>query len=162
MSIFLFIFLWGRQIGGTRRRLTRIIRISSSVTRSLDERMMLRYFAILAATSVAAVLGQTMTASDSPASATATHTIKVGFPVGQHTFSPENTQAQVGDTLGTWQQDGRAGNVADSVQCSSSCPKTTRSCGWTRFLLAFRSIWLGTRPTSCGGPASTRSTAPKT
>jgi len=73
-----------------------------------DKRVMLRYFAILAATSVAAVLGQSGTPASATASAAAaTHTIKVGFPVGQHAFSPEITRAEVGDTLGTWHAAGR-------------------------------------------------------
>lgn len=61
---------------------------------------MLRYFAILAATSVVGVLGQAASSASATASAAAaTHTIKVGFPVGQHAFSPEITRAEVGDTL---------------------------------------------------------------
>ncbi|KAI5842685.1 hypothetical protein BZA05DRAFT_191383 [Tricharina praecox] len=71
--------------------------------------MMLRYFTILAATSVTVVFGQSETlsmtlstaptASDTASAAAATHTIKVGFPVGQHAFSPENTKAEIGDTI---------------------------------------------------------------
>jgi plastocyanin len=71
--------------------------------------MMLRQFTILLAAMATAVVAQSgasasdsgpsPTASSTSTAAAATHTVKVGFPIGQHAFSPENTVATLGDTI---------------------------------------------------------------
>lgn len=76
---------------------------------------MMQQFTILLAAMATAVLAQSdvsASATDSPSTTTAsttsatssaaaaTHTIKVGYPIGQHAFSPASSTANLGDTIG--------------------------------------------------------------
>ncbi|KAA8909456.1 hypothetical protein FN846DRAFT_609831 [Sphaerosporella brunnea] len=61
---------------------------------------MLRQVTTLLAVMATGVFAQSSgTASATSSAPAATHTIKVGFPIGQHAFSPDSSTANVGDTI---------------------------------------------------------------
>ncbi|KAI5813587.1 hypothetical protein BZA77DRAFT_117858 [Pyronema omphalodes] len=61
--------------------------------------MLLRTTVFSAATIFSAAIAQAASGTATSSAAVATHTIKVGWPIGQHAFYPEETTANMGDEI---------------------------------------------------------------
>jgi plastocyanin len=61
--------------------------------------MKLQPITALAIIAMASVVFAQSSASATSSAPAATHTVKVGWPIGQHAFDPEETKANLGDKI---------------------------------------------------------------